>query len=159
MQSGTLFRNGLARVLGRLLNHYRVFGPAGRVYIAPTAVLNDAILNTVSGSITIGDHAFFGHSVRVLTGTHDVDLLMEARAKGIPADGRDVVIGEGAWISSGAMLVGPLTVGAHAVVAAGSVVIRDVAPGSIVAGVPAIVVGTVGPFGEGPTSKAWTSPP
>lgn len=144
MQPGTLFRNGLARVLGRLLNHYRVFGPAGRVHIARTAVLNDALLNTVSGSITIGDQVFFGHAVAVLTGTHHIDLRGRARRKGIPAMGRDIVIGDGVWISSGALLLGPLTVGAHAVVAAGAVVTRDVPPGALVAGVPARVVRLVG---------------
>jgi acetyltransferase-like isoleucine patch superfamily enzyme len=144
VQSGTAFRNGLARVLGRLLNHYRVFGPAGRVSIARTAVLNDAILNTVSGRITIGEHAFFGHSVRVLTGTHDVTARMEARGKAIPPSGRDVTIGEGVWVSSGALLLGPLTVGPHAVVAAGAVVVDDVPAFGLVAGVPARLVRTVG---------------
>ena len=137
MQSGTLLRNGLARVLGRLLNHYRVFGPAGRVHIARTAVLNDAILNTVSGTITIGEHAFFGHSVRVLTGTHDVSARLEARGRAIPLTGRDIIIGNGVWVSSGALLLGPLTVGEHAVVAAGAVVVDDVPPFGLVAGVPA----------------------
>ena len=140
MQSGTLLRNGLARVLGRLLNHYRVFGPAGRVHIARTAVLNDAILNTVSGTITIGEHAFFGHSVRVLTGTHDVSARLAARGRAIPLTGRDIIIGNGVWVSSGALLLGPLTVGEHAVVAAGAVVVDDVPPFGLVAGVPARLV-------------------
>ena len=55
-------------------------------------------------------------------------------------DGKDkheTVIGEGAFIGSDTMLVAPVTVGDGARTAAGSVVTRNVAPGSLVVGVPA----------------------
>ncbi|MEY2443252.1 MAG: hypothetical protein QOJ46_2678, partial [bacterium] len=48
--------------------------------------------------------------------------------------------GEGAWIGSGAIVLGPCRIGAHAVVAAGAVVTEDVAPETLVAGVPARTV-------------------
>lgn len=57
-------------------------------------------------------------------------------------DGKDkhkTVIEEGAFIGSGTMLVAPVTVGAHAVIGAGSVVTHDVPPGSTAYGVPARV--------------------
>jgi bifunctional UDP-N-acetylglucosamine pyrophosphorylase/glucosamine-1-phosphate N-acetyltransferase len=50
------------------------------------------------------------------------------------------VIGEGAFIGSGTMLVAPVTVGDDASTAAGSVVTRDVAKGGRVAGVPAVEI-------------------
>lgn len=46
-------------------------------------------------------------------------------------------IGEGAFIGCDSILVAPITVGAEAVTGAGSVVTRDVAPGSTVVGIPA----------------------
>jgi bifunctional UDP-N-acetylglucosamine pyrophosphorylase/glucosamine-1-phosphate N-acetyltransferase len=46
-------------------------------------------------------------------------------------------IGEGAFIGSGSLLVAPVEIGAGALTAAGAVVIRDVAAGERVAGVPA----------------------
>ncbi len=46
-------------------------------------------------------------------------------------------IGEDAFIGCDTMLIAPVTVGAHAFTATGSVVTRDVAPGETVAGVPA----------------------
>jgi bifunctional UDP-N-acetylglucosamine pyrophosphorylase / glucosamine-1-phosphate N-acetyltransferase len=49
----------------------------------------------------------------------------------------ETVIGEGAFIGSDTMLVAPVTVGAGARTGAGSVVTRNVAPGSLVLGVPA----------------------
>jgi bifunctional UDP-N-acetylglucosamine pyrophosphorylase/glucosamine-1-phosphate N-acetyltransferase len=47
------------------------------------------------------------------------------------------VIGAGAFIGSGSVLVAPVAVGEGAITGAGSVVTRDVAPGETVVGVPA----------------------
>jgi len=49
-------------------------------------------------------------------------------------------IGDGASIGSDTMLIAPVTVGEHAITGAGSVVTRDVPPGSVVVGVPARVL-------------------
>ena len=119
-----------------------IFGDPARVTVAPTAVLMNALLNVLSGTIEIGDYVFFGHNVCVLTGTHDIENFFQERML-FPTSGRDIVICTGAWISSGAMIIGPRVVGEHAVVAAGAVVVDDVSPFSIVAGVPAKVVGSV----------------
>ena len=54
-----------------------------------------------------------------------------------PKSGNDIIIGKGAWICSGAIVLGPCVVGEHAVVAAGAVVTKDVPPYSMVAGIPA----------------------
>jgi len=39
-------------------NCYLVFGPLDRLRIQPTAVVSNAQFNTISGSITIEEHAF-----------------------------------------------------------------------------------------------------
>jgi acetyltransferase-like isoleucine patch superfamily enzyme len=127
-------------VAERSLHDHRVWGPAGRLTIASTAHVNDALFNTESGTITVGEHAFFGHGVAVLTGTHDVAQVREARQRAVPAEGRDVEIGPGAWIGTRALVLGPCRIGADAVVAAGAVVTRDVPDGARVAGVPARVL-------------------
>jgi acetyltransferase-like isoleucine patch superfamily enzyme len=117
-----------------------VFGPAERLSIDETAVVNDALFNTISGTVTVARHAFFGHGVAVLTGTHDVDARGAARQRAVPHEGRDVVIGEGAWVASRATVLGPCRIGPHAVVAAGAIVTGDVPERAVVAGVPARVV-------------------
>ncbi|MFT4034161.1 MAG: hypothetical protein QM679_01140 [Patulibacter sp.] len=43
----------------------------------------------------------------------------------------------GAWVAAGAIVLGPCVIGENAVVAAGAVVTGDVAPYTVVAGVPA----------------------
>ena len=118
----------------------RVYGDPAKLHVAATAVVNDALFNLSSGEITVGEWAFFGHGVSVLTGTHDWRTFGRVRQTAVPKSGRDVVIEEGVWVSSGATVVGPCRIGANAVVAVGAVVLGDVAPYTIVAGVPAKVI-------------------
>jgi acetyltransferase-like isoleucine patch superfamily enzyme len=139
----TLGRAIDARVRRQRLYEPVVFGPPSRLVVAPTAVVNNALFNTVSGRIVVEDHAFFGHNVCILTGTHDVAVLGPGRQHAIPSGGRDVAIRTGAWVASNATVVGPCVIGEHAVVAAGAVVVGDVPPFTIVGGVPARVIGQV----------------
>jgi acetyltransferase-like isoleucine patch superfamily enzyme len=126
----------------------RIYGDPAKLHVASTAVVNDALFNLSSGEITVGEWAFFGHGVSVLTGTHDWRTFGKARQTAVPKTGRDVVIEEGVWVSSGATVVGPCRIGANAVVAVGAVVMGDVAPYTIVGGVPAKVLRTIPHDGE-----------
>jgi acetyltransferase-like isoleucine patch superfamily enzyme len=114
-----------------------VYGDPERLHIHPTAVVNNALFNLSSGEITVGEHAFFGHSVSVLTGTHDFTKFGAERQVAVPKSGRDVVIDEGAWVSSNVVVVAPCHIGAHSVVGVGSLVLGDVEPYTVVAGSPA----------------------
>ena len=58
----------------------------------------------------------------------------------IVLDGNYVRIGDNVWIGGGVSIIGGVTIGKNSVVAAGSVVIRDVPPDTLVAGNPARVV-------------------
>jgi hypothetical protein len=133
-----------ARVRDIRLREPLIFGDPARVIVAETAVVNDTLFNTVSGFIRVEADAFTGHSVFLLTGTHDVAERGIDRQLAIPTSGRDITIETGAWIASRAMVIGPCRVGAHAVVAAGAIVIDDVPPGAIVAGNPGRIVGWAG---------------
>jgi tetrahydrodipicolinate N-acetyltransferase len=52
-----------------------------------------------------------------------------------------VHIGDRVWIGTGAIVLKGVTIGDGAVVAAGAIVSNDVAPGAIVAGIPAKQIG------------------
>ena len=84
------------------------------------------------GGITIADGALIGHNVVIASLNHPLDPAH--RADVVPAP---VVIGTGAWIGSNATILPGVTVGDGAVVAAASVVTKDVAPGALVVGSPA----------------------
>lgn len=87
------------------------------------------------GGITIGDGTLIGHNVTLATLNHD--FRISDRASMYP---KPVHIGKNVWIGSGAVIVPGITVGDGAVVAAGAVVIEDVPPATVVAGVPAAAV-------------------
>lgn len=118
----------------------RWHGDRSRLHIPETAIINNALFNMSGGDITLGEHVFFGHDVAVLTGTHDVEQFNRARQLAFPRTGRDVVIKEGAWLASHVLVLGPVTIGEHAVVAAGSLVRDDVEPYAVVAGRPAKLI-------------------
>ncbi len=99
--------------------------------------------NTRSGSISVGANTVFGEDVKVLTGKHF--NIVEAEELGVPLHyvpvvGRDIVIGQGCYIGSGAIVIGGVTIGDYAVIGAGSVVTHDVPSHCFVAGVPARVI-------------------
>jgi acetyltransferase-like isoleucine patch superfamily enzyme len=117
-----------------------IYGDPTRLHIHPTAIVNNALFNLSSGEITVGEYAFFGHNVSVLTGTHDWTKFGAERQTAVPPSGRDIVIEAGAWVSSHAIIVAPCRIGAHSVVGVGSLVLRDVEPYTVVAGNPAKVL-------------------
>jgi acetyltransferase-like isoleucine patch superfamily enzyme len=88
--------------------------------------------------VTIEDEVFVGHGVMFI---NDRDPRATA-AGGKPQTEADwqVVptrVRRGASIGSGAVIMGGVTIGEGALVGAGAVVTRDVAPNTVVAGVPA----------------------
>ena len=120
-----------------LLRQHHVYGDPSMLELAKTANVNNGLFNVASGTIKIEDYVFFGHNVSVITGTHDYHKFDLERQQTIPRSGRDIVVKRGAWIASNVTILGPCQIGEHAVVAAGSLVIENVQPYSIVAGVPA----------------------
>lgn len=83
------------------------------------------------GGIEIGDNVDVSFGVKIFTEQHAVDsALYETVAK-------KVVIGDYAVIGAYSTLLPGVTVGEGAVIATGSVVTKDVAPYSVVGGVPA----------------------
>jgi acetyltransferase-like isoleucine patch superfamily enzyme len=150
---GKRFRKQLnlrERITRSRLHESLYVGPRDRVTVDPTAVVKSVMFNTSSGRIVVEKDVLIAHYVCLLTGVHDVERLGDERKTGVPIDGRDIVVREGAWLATAAIIVGPCEIGEHAVVGAGAVVTRDVEPYTLVAGNPAKPVGTVGPEGERP---------
>jgi acetyltransferase-like isoleucine patch superfamily enzyme len=124
----------------RLMREPMIWGDPSRVEIDPTAAVVNALFNTSSGRIVIEPYVFFGHNVCLLTGTHDVTKIDRARQDAWPHDGRDIIVRRGVWLASNVTVLGPAVIGEHAAVAAGSVVVGDVPPRALYAGVPARLV-------------------
>lgn len=121
----------------RNVYHCTIWGDPNRVILGRNVDLKNVLLNVASGRIIIGDNVLIGHYVMLITGIHDYHKVGRERQRTFPKFGRDIVIEEGAWIASGAIVLGGIRIGRNAVVGAGSLVNRDVEPHTLVAGVPA----------------------
>ncbi len=87
------------------------------------------------GGITLGRNVVIaGHSL-LITADHDI------QSPGFEGRLGPIKLGDRVWIASRAVVTRGVTIGEGAVVAAGSVVNRDVEPWTVVGGVPAKPVG------------------
>ena len=78
---------------------------------------------------------FIGPGAKILTEHHPEEPALRHRLLVKP-----VVVRRKAWIGAGAIILPGVTVGENAIVAAGTVVTKDVPDNAIVAGVPAKVL-------------------
>ena len=91
------------------------------------------------GGLDIADDVMIGPNVSIITTGHPLEPS-QRRAATI---GKPIVIEKGEWIAAGAIIIGGVTVGAHSVVAAGSVVTKDVPANTLVGGNPARVIRSI----------------
>ena len=97
---------------------------------------------TVIGPVTIGSHVNLAQGITVTALNHNFDdATKRIDEQGVST--KPVVIDDDVWIGANAVILPGVTIGQHAVVAAGAVVTRDVPPNTIVGGVPAEVIRTI----------------
>lgn len=131
------------------INYYRhhIDGPHDRLIIKGNYKEKypfvNTIFNTGSGSITIEDGCIFGHNCMFLTGKHNYEAKDIEILRNDVSQGRDIYVGKGTWIASAAIIMGNVKIGEHCVVAAGSVVTKDIPDYSLVAGIPAKIIKTL----------------
>ena len=90
------------------------------------------------GGVVIGDDCLIGHNTVMATLNHD--LAPSRRADMHPAP---IVLGRNVWVGSNVTVLPGVTIGDNAVVAAASVVTKDVPENTVVVGSPARVVRTL----------------
>lgn len=84
--------------------------------------------------VVVGARCDLGPGVELITGSHSIG---DAARRAGAGTARAISIGDGCWICAGARILGGVTVGSGSVIAAGALVIRDVRPNTLVAGMPA----------------------
>ncbi len=102
------------------------------IQIGKNVFINHACTFLDMGGITIEDNVLIGPKVNLITENHPLN----------PNDRKTlickpIVIKRNAWIGAAATILSGVTIGENAIVAAGAVVSKDVAPHTIVGGVPA----------------------
>ena len=101
---------------------------------------NIGISSIVIGPVKIGKNCSISQNV-FIAGENRIHSGTDAGLKNGVVDLRPVDIGDGVWVGSGVSILPGVRVGDGAIVGAGSVVTKDVPPGSVVAGIPAKVMG------------------
>lgn len=92
------------------------------------------------GGLDIADDLMIGPNVSIITSGHPVEPFQRRTL----VVAKPIVIERNVWIGAGATIIGGVTVGESSVVAAGSVVTKDVPANTLVGGNPARVIRLIG---------------
>jgi len=107
----------------------------GHLEIGNNVFINYGSSIVASSHVRIGDDCLIGTHVMVM----DCDFH-RIEDKAWDTTGEPIVIEDRVWLGNRSMVLKGVRIGHDAVVAAGSVVTKDVEPRTVVAGVPAVVV-------------------
>ena len=114
----------------------------GEIHVGPeTAIHARCQLMAYKGSIHIGRGVGIAYGCAFYPYDHGIALGRTIRSQPLVTRG-DIYVGDEAWLGTGVTILAGVRVGSGAVIAAGSVVMRDVPDNAIAAGVPARVIGT-----------------
>jgi acetyltransferase-like isoleucine patch superfamily enzyme len=112
------------------------------LYVGSNTYLGPGLSIGVAKEISIGSSCFIASNISISDNDgHPLDPL--SRAKGDPVDKKDILpvkIGNFVWIGEGAIVLKGVSIGEGSVVAARSVVVRDIESYCVVAGNPATTI-------------------
>lgn len=114
---------------------YKTISIGSNVFIG-----SGAIFSADRSKITIGSYVMFGPRVIVSGGDHEITSLTKPMYSVVEKSSScdaDVLIGDDVWIGANCVVLKGVTIGTGSVIAAGSIVTKDVESYSIYAGVPA----------------------
>lgn len=118
-----------------------VFEGLGEITIGSYSIVNPGVRISSASSIRIGESCMLAMNAYLADADwHDVQHRIFAPGKTAP-----IVIGDNCWIGESAFVGKGVTIGENSIVGAYAVVTGDVPANSIVAGIPARVIGQVDP--------------
>lgn len=106
-----------------------------RIRIGSGNYFNRNMMIDACGLVEIGDNNMFGPDIYITDSNHSA--APGRSAKDLPMQVGRVRIGNNCWIGAKAIILKDVELGDGCIIGAGAVVTRSVAPGQMVAGVPA----------------------
>lgn len=133
------------KLFDQKLDHVEVVGPVMCDYGVLTELgryvfVNSNVYFMDGGRIQIGNHVFIGPNSGFYTAAHPLDYM--SRNEGLE-QASPIVVEDNVWIGAHVAVMPGVTIGEGSVVAASSVVTRDLPPNSLAMGTPAKVVRTI----------------
>lgn len=113
--------------------------PGCNLVIGDNVDLAKDVIITTRGGVFIGDRTLIGYRTQILSANHTIPPI----GKPFPISGdkfAPIKIMKDVWIGANCVITAGVTIGEGAVIAAGSVVTKDVPPYQIVGGVPAKLI-------------------
>ena len=107
------------------------------VHVGKNVVINFNANIVDDGEVFIGDDCMIGPDCKIATAVHPVSPGLRRHKLQY---NKPVHIGNNVWLGAGATILPGVTIGDNSIVGAGSVVTHDVAPNTIVGGIPAKVI-------------------
>jgi acetyltransferase-like isoleucine patch superfamily enzyme len=92
----------------------------------------------VRKSIVVGNNSLIGSGCRFID--HDHGTKLDKLIRDQQGTEKSIIIGNNVWIGSNVVVLKGVEIGEGAIVAAGSVVTKNVPPNTIVAGIPAKII-------------------
>ncbi|MGB8982969.1 MAG: acyltransferase, partial [Anaerolineales bacterium] len=127
--------------------------PHSRIRIGSDSLIGEYSVIRGQGGVQIGDRVYTSPFTQIIAVNHIFDDPDRPFAEqGITAEG--IVIEDDVWLGAGAIVTDGVRVGKGAVVAAGAVVTKDVAPHTVVGGVPAKPIKTIDGSDIGKSDRA-----
>jgi len=141
---GNVLRAGVLRLFGAKLKTWTIldgvtfYFPEG-IWIGKNSTVRENSYLDGWGGIKIGDNVRIAGHCGIFSETHNFDnpnlpIAQQGKTK------CPVKIGDDVWIGFRVTIIGPCKIGNGSVIAAGSVVTKDIPPYSIVGGVPAKIL-------------------
>ncbi|MBL7249468.1 acyltransferase [Alcanivorax marinus] len=135
----------LCLLFGAEIGRRPVFYPGIWIFTGRNLKVGDDVdfatgtLITTDGGVSIGDRVLIGYGSKILSSNH---VIPHGRSPIFYAghEKKPVSIGDDVWIGANCIVLPGVTIGEGAVLAAGSVVTKDVPPYAIVGGVPSKVI-------------------
>ncbi len=110
----------------------------GSIRIGTNVFVGPHVVIYGHGGVEIGDHTLLSMHCRILSSNHTVPP-MGTLIRSQPDIPLPTKIGRDVWLGAGVTVLGGVTIGDSCIVGAGAVVTKDLPPGSISHGTPAVV--------------------
>ncbi|QHS54268.1 acyltransferase [Mucilaginibacter sp. 14171R-50] len=140
-----IFKSNFLRLCGSKIGNSITYYPGIKISPGSKLILGDhvdlawGVLITTGGGVQIGARTLVGYNTQIFSSNHTVpknrgQIFSAGHTK------KQVTIANDVWIGAGCIILPGVNIGEGAVVAAGSVVTKDVSPFVYVGGVPAKII-------------------
>lgn len=137
---GALIVRDRVRLVSTIATTELVAGPGGTLELGESAFINYGCSIAANLLVRIGPMCSLGTHVIIMD--NDFHQIDPERRNERP-ESRPIILEENVWVGARAIILRGVTIGAGSVIAAGSVVTRNVPPRVVAAGMPARVIRTL----------------